>query len=120
MKIPIKFRGLHKDVETGESRYVYGYFVSIDGSSHIIEDRPKLAGTTIYLVNSGSVAQLLGYDKNGEEVYEGDILEFDFEDLQNRGEFLHYEYVAHMKGFATTADGCYIPREKFKERTLKK
>ena len=115
MKIPIKFRG--KNIETG--KMAYGYLVIYEKHHY-----------THWIITSGlepnepveptSVAQLLGYDANGAEVYEGDILEFDFEDLQNRGEFLHYEYKAHMKGFATTADGCYIPREKFKERTLKK
>ena len=118
MKIPIKFRG--KNIETG--KMAYGYLVIYEKHHY-----------THWIITSGlepnepveptSVAQLLGYDANGaevDEVYEGDILEFDFEDLQNRGKMIHYEYVAHMKGFATTADGCYIPREKFSERTLKK
>ena len=104
MKIPIKFRG---------------YYTTCDGvrKKMTFDLADFLAITT---VDPDSFQQLVGYDKNGAEVYEGDILEFDFEDLQNRGEFLHYEYKAHMKGFATTADGCYIPREKFSERTLKK
>ena len=66
------------------------------------------------------VSQLVGYDKNGDEVYEGDVLEFDTPDLQDHTKVWHYEYTAHMQGFATTADGCYIPCEKFKERTLQK
>ena len=112
MKIPIKFRGV--DADTG--KYVYGQY-SFDGRREYIVDRLKDDG---WRIKPDSVAQLLGYDANGEEVYEGDILEFDFEDLQKRGKMIHYEYKAHMKGFATTADGCYIPREKFSERTLKK
>ena len=113
MKIPIKFRG--RDVETG--KMVYGDF--INGASGTLINEHKFAMPARY-VEPSSVAQLVGYDKNGDEVYEGDILEFDFEDLQNRGEMIHYEYVAHMKGFATTADGCYIPCEMFSQRELKK
>ena len=113
MKIPIKFRG--RDVETGE--YVYGDFINGALGTLINEHQWAMPAR---IVEPSSVAQLLGYDKNGDEVYEGDILEFDFEDLQKRGEMMHYEYVAHMKGFATTADGCYIPREKFKELQSRK
>ena len=66
------------------------------------------------------VSQLVGYDKNGDEVYEGDVVFFDMEDPEDHTKTLHYEYTAHMKGFATAANGCYIPQEKFSERTLKK
>ena len=112
MKIPIKFRG--KNIETG--KMAYGYLVIYEKHHY-----------THWIITSGlepnepveptSVAQLLGYDANGAEVYEGDILTMDYPDPQKSGAMMHYEYVAHMKGFATTADGCYIPCEKFKEVT---
>ena len=110
MKIPIKFRG--RDVETGE--YVYADLGQVS-SEYDPTYLTFIIGEEVHLIISHSVAQLVGYDKNGAEVYEGDILEFDFEDPQKSGAMMHYEYVAHLKGFATRSDGCYIPCEKFKE-----
>ena len=108
--VEIKFRG--RDVKTGE--LVYGSFCRPDG---IIPDwNPNIEHT----VEPGSVAQLVGYDKNGDEVYEGDVVEFDIEDPQDHTKTLHYEYTAHLKGFATAANGCYISSEMFKEKVLKK
>lgn len=67
--VPIKFRGV--DIETGE--YVYGecytlcvpffHFVDELGEHHNVE------------VDSDSICQLVGYDMDGKEVYEGDTLE---------------------------------------------
>jgi len=110
MKIPIKFRGRRPSGE-----WIYGSYVKGEKYSYIIDNEHGQC-----LVEPGSVAQLVGYDKNGDEVYEGDVLEFDTPDLQDHTKVWHYEYKAHMKGFATTADGCYIPSEKFVEKTLKK
>ena len=58
----IKFRG--ELVESGE--YVYGYFwVDRDG-------KKRIANSTSPNHEVEKVAQLVGYDRNGHEVYEGD------------------------------------------------
>lgn len=67
---PIKFRGRRND--NGE--LVYGSYVrevySDIGTIHAIIDE----GGEEFLVDENSVAQLVGYDKNGAEVYEGDTV----------------------------------------------
>lgn len=60
-KVPIKFRG-ESAIGT-----VYGYFVKRDGKAYIAND----VGSMV-TVEEESVKQLCGYNKNGEEVYEGD------------------------------------------------
>ena len=63
---PIKFRG--RDIDTGD--FVYGHFAeNADGDSLITKDF-----NVGYQVDPDSVAQFVGYDKNGAEVYEGDLL----------------------------------------------
>lgn len=59
---PIKFRG--RDL-TGEMRF--GHYVTDGGHPYIIEDHVWCE------VEPDSVAQLVGYDANGNEVYEGDV-----------------------------------------------
>ena len=62
----IKFRG--RDVDTG--RMVYGCFiVGRCGEPCIATNR-----TAAYEVEPNSVAQFVGHDSNGNEVYEGDKL----------------------------------------------
>ena len=66
--IPIKFRG---KAENGE--YVYGDLMqgNYDESAFHIKPRKK---RPVY-VDKNSVAQLLGYDVDGAEIYEGDEIE---------------------------------------------
>ncbi|MBR4382872.1 MAG: hypothetical protein IKP64_04875, partial [Selenomonadaceae bacterium] len=55
MKRPIKFRGRDKN-----GKFRYGDFNDID------------LGTIFADVDEDSIAQLVGYDANGKEIYEGD------------------------------------------------
>lgn len=77
----IKFRGRfwNKDgLDAAESQYRDGEFVyggyarmkTLDGYGDYIIDEHGIA----YLVHPESVAQLVGHDANGKEVYEGDIV----------------------------------------------
>lgn len=63
--VPVKFRGVSK----GESKNVYGIGVKDygDGRVDIIKD-----DMTRIAVTANSVAQLMGYDADGNEVYEGE------------------------------------------------
>ncbi|MBR1806466.1 MAG: hypothetical protein IJ774_08795 [Selenomonadaceae bacterium] len=63
---PIKFRG--RDIDTYE--LVYGDFVHnvpMSSFNGIIDDNDF-----VHEINDDTVAQLVGYDKDGREVYEGD------------------------------------------------
>lgn len=69
MKI-IKFRG--KDIQTG--KFIYGDLIhshSEKGGVLISEERP--ISTPARRVEDDSVAQFVGYDADGKEIYEGDI-----------------------------------------------
>lgn len=71
MKRQIKFRGV--DSFTGE--YRYGFYRQTGDGENIIENGHA------YLVDKNSIAQLVGYDMDGHEIYEGDlILEYDDEE----------------------------------------
>ena len=62
---PIKFRG--RDYFTGE--WHYGFYLEDEDGVNIFENK------CAYLVGPDSVAQLVGYDKDGNEVYEGDTVQ---------------------------------------------
>ncbi len=64
---PIKFRG--KDILTGKTVYGIGFLSSALSSDygHLVDEDLK-----DYSVQRKSVAQFLGYDKNGKEIYSDD------------------------------------------------
>lgn len=90
--IPIKFRGID-----AFGRYHYGdVWQRNDGT--VLFDRK----THVWIrVSPNSIAQLVGYDCDGNEVYEGDVLV-----LEHGGNI--FEYTAHLNAFATADNGCYI------------
>ena len=61
---PIKFRG-----RTQNGNLIYGDLIHFRGYISIHEN-----GSGIYHIAPDSVAQLVGYDANGKEVYEGDTV----------------------------------------------
>ena len=79
---PIKFRGraieTGRDVKIGE--YVFGDLRIVGIRPHIYKEAHCYYEEELIEVEPDSVAQLVGYDANGKEVYEGDIL---LDELEN-------------------------------------
>lgn len=100
----IKFRGI--DWETGE--YVYGDLIqgNYDEVCPRIKPRKKKAR---YVKD---VAQLVGTDKNGNEIYEGDI-------IQANHNGVHYEYKARLAPCAVADNGCCLWAKQLSTHELK-
>jgi len=70
MTWPIKFRGVSLD--TGE--FIYGDLRIIGIRPHIFKEAQCYYDEELIEVEPDSVAQLVGFDADGREVYEGDEL----------------------------------------------
>ena len=89
MNRPIKFRG--RNIDTGE--VVFGDLRIIGIRPHIFKEAQCYYDEELIEVDEDSVAQLVGYDRDGREVYEGDELADNYEGAD-------YEYVARTTVFA--------------------
>lgn len=86
-----KFRG--KEIKTG--KFVYGDLVNSHSGKTLINERTTVAAK---YVDPETVAQLVGYDRNGAEIYEGDLI---------RSHFGSSCY-ATFRHYAGIADGSFI------------
>jgi len=101
---PIKFRG--RDLDSGE----YVFFNLEDILLDVAGSYSEYVG--LHNIDPNSVAQLVGYDANGNEVYEGDILQLDFNGVR-------YEYKAQFTPCAIADNGCYLTAKSFGKTELK-
>ena len=91
MERTIKFRGKNKKA----GKWIYGYYFKNRGIDFIATDRfPNGKTWEDYEVDSDSVMQFTRRnDKNGREVYEGDVLRFYDEDIPLKVVFAFVEGV---------------------------
>lgn len=101
----IKFRGRKFD-----GTIVYGDFVHTVPMSSF----PGVVDFEgfVHEVEPDSVAQFIGHDANGNEIYEGDTVVLNSDNY-------HIEYKAHLSGYATGDRGIYISAGRFDRVTLK-
>lgn len=79
MKFPVKFRGLAYSDMSGKKfkpRMVYGSLHATESGDYAVIISFKVEGkaTETYIVKPETIAQLVGYDKDGAEFYSDDTL----------------------------------------------
>ena len=73
---PIKFRGT--DILTGNTAFGYGFLYAMGDYGYLVNSNSELipvlvdSDSKFIPVNEKTVAQLVGYDKNGKEIYSDD------------------------------------------------
>ena len=87
----IRFRGVR--IDNGEFVYGFFYLTPIEGKEAILEYDENFCPISVD-IETESVSQLVGYDAEGEEVYEGDFL------VDENG----YKYEAELSGLMV---GCW-------------
>lgn len=104
----IKFRGrVVATDKLNSGQMVYGSYVEYSSGQWRYWIHP-LDGEKNYPVERDSVAQLIGLDADGNEVYEGDIIYLDIPE-----DNFYKEYEAHWQGFARAEDGCWTAAERW-------
>lgn len=94
----IKFRGVCKY----DGEYVYGFYIKNPSGVEVIAplDDPSGIWNTI---EPGSARQLVGRDKNGTEIYEGDTVYMIYDGNE-------YDWAGHLTSCAIAEDGRWIGR----------